>query len=72
MQSSQRNIQIPYIPSNDSWTMLALDVAALLAPVTSALFEEVKTLQFCASLVVRGAFTADNSYTLQVNAPLTA
>ena len=47
--------------------MLALDVAALLAPVTSALFEEVKTLQFCASLVVRGAFTADDSYTLQVH-----
>lgn len=68
LQSTQRNVQIPYSPSNDNWTVLALNLAALLAPVTNALYEETKSLQFCANLSVRGAFTADHGYTQQVHA----
>lgn len=46
--------------------MLALDLPALLAPVTSAAVEETKAIQFCANMLVRGAFTADEGYTQQV------
>ena len=49
--------------------MLALDLAALLARVTKAPFEEVKRLQFCANMAVRGAFTADQAYSWQVSQP---
>ncbi len=66
LQCTQRNVQIPYSSTDGKWTVLALDLAALLAPVTTAAFEETKTIQFCANMVVRGAFTADNSYTRQV------
>lgn len=66
LQCTQRNIQIPYSSTDGKWTVLALDLAALLAPVTTAAFEETKSIQFCANMVVRGAFTADNSYTRQV------
>ena len=70
LQNYQRNIQIPFNSSNADWTVLALDLSALLATVTNALFEETKTLQFCANLMVRGAFTADDAYTQQVQRPL--
>ena len=70
LQCTQRNVQIPYSSTDGKWTMLALDLAALLAPVTTAAFEDTKTIQFCANMVVRGAFTADNSYTQQVRASL--
>ncbi len=66
LQCTQRNVQVPYNSSNDRWSVLALDLAALLAPVTSAAFEETKGVQVCANMVVRGAFTADYSYTHQV------
>ncbi len=66
LQCTQRNVQIPYSSTDGKWTVLALDLAALLAPVTTAAFEETKSIQFCANMVVRGAFTADNSYTRQV------
>lgn len=46
--------------------MLALDLPTLLAPVTSAVVEETKAMQFCANMLVRGAFTADDGYTQQV------
>ncbi len=66
LQCTQRNIQIPYSSTDGKWTVLALDLAALLAPVTTAAFEDTKSIQFCANMVVRGAFTAHNSYTRQV------
>lgn len=47
--------------------MLALDLAALLAPISKAPFEEVKRMQFCANMAVRGAFTADFAYTWKVS-----
>ncbi|DBA73164.1 TPA: hypothetical protein ACH3X2_010098 [Trebouxia sp. C0005] len=65
LKCTQRSVQIPYSSTDGKWTVLALDLASLLAPVTSAAFEETKTIQFCANMVVRGAFTADNSYTRQ-------
>lgn len=67
VQRTQRNIQIAHSSNSDKWTVLALDLAALLAPVTSALVEETKAIQFCANMLVRGAFTADDSYTQQVS-----
>ena len=66
LQRTQRNIQIAHSSNSDKWTVLALDLAALLAPVTSAVLEETKAMQFCANMLVRGAFTADDSYTQQV------
>lgn len=67
VQRTQRNIQIAHSSNSDMWTVLALDLAVLLAPVTSALVEETKAIQFCANMLVRGAFTADDSYTQQVS-----
>ena len=66
LQTSQRSVQVSYSTTDDKWTVLAIDLAALLAPVTTAAFEETKIIQFCSNMVVRGAFTADDSYTLQV------
>ena len=66
MQQSHIVIQVPYAAPNEKWTMLALDLAALLAPVTKASFEEVKRIQFCANMAVRGTFTADMAYTWKV------
>lgn len=66
LQCSQRNIQIAYSSSSEKWTIVALDLAALLAPVTASVVEETKAIQFCANILVRGAFTADTSYTQQV------
>lgn len=65
VKRTQRNIQIAHSSNSDMWTVLALDLAVLLAPVTSALVEETKAIQFCANMLVRGAFTADDSYTQQ-------
>ena len=66
LQCTQRNIQVPYTSANGKWTVLALDLVALLAPVTNAAFAETRTIQFCANMVVRGAFTADEVYSQQV------
>ena len=67
LQRTQRNIQIAHSSSSDKWTVLALDLPMLLAPVASAAFEETKAIQFCANMLVRGAFTADDGYTQQVS-----
>lgn len=66
LQRTQRSIQIAHSSSNATWTVLALDLPTLLAPVASAAFEETKAIQFCANMLVRGAFAADDGYTQQV------
>ena len=70
VQQSHIVIQVPYVAPNEKWTMLALDLAELLASVTKASFEEVKRVQFCANMAVRGAFTADFAYSWKVRLQL--
>ena len=69
VQQSHITVQVPYVSLDGKWTILALDLAALLGPVTKAAFEEVKRIQFCASMAVRGAFTADSAYSWKVTRP---
>jgi Protein of unknown function (DUF667) len=42
------------------WTVLALDMTELLTQVSKSPFRCIKSIQFCANLKARGAFTSDS------------
>jgi Protein of unknown function (DUF667) len=59
------SIRLAYQAQSNDWMLLAVDVAAALA-VQDVSYRCIKSLQLCAAMSVRGAFTSDIVYSHQV------
>ena len=55
------SLQYP-ISLSDKWSILLLQLDAIVAQHTSYNFKSVKSIQFCANMHVRGALSSDNFY----------
>lgn len=60
------SIQLAHHPASGAWTLLGVDVAAALA-AREVSYRCIKSLQLCAVMSVRGAFTSDVVYSQKVN-----
>ena len=69
LQRKVNGVQIPYHGVDACWTLLALDLAAVVAGSgPRAEHCELKALQCCGNLAVRSFFISDAAYGLQVGA----
>jgi len=53
-------LQVPLHSLSERWTVVALDLPALLRGDGRRPYAALKGLQFCANLRVRGAYTSDH------------
>ena len=67
MQLKQGSMQVAYAPAERGWSMLGLDLPALVAAAGRTGFQEVRGLQLCSSLSVRTVYTADLAYCKEVS-----
>ena len=54
-------VQIPFQPSS-KWYIACIDLAAALAEISQAKFVQLKSIQLCATMLARNAFTSDIKY----------
>lgn len=59
-------MQLAHTAASGAWTLLCIDLAAALAARSHG-YRCMKSLQLCATLSVRGAFTSDIVYSLKVS-----
>jgi WD40 repeat protein len=57
-------LQYP-ISLSDKWSILLLQLDAILAQHTTYNFKSIKSIQFCANMHVRGALSSDNFYDME-------
>jgi hypothetical protein len=62
VQKASIGQQIPMEHVTSKWTTLALDMHELLAQDSTTPFKCTKSIQFCANLRARGAFSSDIKY----------
>ncbi len=58
------SLQYP-ISLSDKWSVLLLQLDAIVAQHTTYNFKSVKSIQFCANMHVRGALSSDNVYEME-------
>lgn len=59
-------LQVPLPILKKRWTVLCIDLRALIADNTTYEYAAVKSIQLCASLRVRGVFTSTVLYSPEV------
>ncbi|XRB08526.1 centriole proteome protein [Pycnococcus provasolii] len=58
-------VQLPFVVNSTRWTVLAVDLGAIVSPYTRAPYECIKAIQLCANMAVRNVFTSDEKYNLR-------
>lgn len=66
MQRNARSIQIT-INATHKWSVWAIDMSAVIREKHASPFHSLKGVQMCSSMMVRGIYTSDIKYSLEVN-----
>ena len=59
LQNAAMGLQVAMENVTSNWTILALDMHELMGQTSKAPFKCTKSVQFCANMKARGAFTSD-------------
>lgn len=66
LQRKSNGVQIPYPRASHRWSYVAVDLAAALRQLTTSPLIATKSIQYCSWLTVRGAYTSDFNFRLEV------
>ena len=65
-QRKSHGIQIPFPKSSHRWCVMAVDLLGALKQFSLSPFQCLKSVQLCSWITVRGAYTSDFKFNLQV------
>jgi Protein of unknown function (DUF667) len=66
LQKPTSGVQFPFASTSSKWCMLALDLPAACSLFGSSPYQYVRSLQICATINIRGIFTSDIKFSLEV------
>ena len=62
-QGYKKHVQVAWEPEEPGWTMLCLDLPALVEAQSGMVYGSLKSLQLCSYMLLRGCYTSDLKFT---------